>query len=585
MRLLVSAMAALVTSANVVGADMHWPFDAWPIPGLRGHQGEAKLADGVFNKSLVVDGQTTVEVTGFQVPDSDSFTAAIWLNAYAIDRGQQMIMAKNRYSLDEREWGAMIDRDGRIKLYVWQGAWAVVDSGHVPKVGHWQHLLVSITPTSAAIRINGSPSKSVALKRPVAKTKAPLTFGGVNDNGRIWQNLFGALDDVRMYDRALSDAEATALYQPVASVHQIPLPPPQSNLDRKIYRLWSGPEIPADSATIPFAEGMAHRTIHDAREAEHKFLHGAAIINYKGTFFANWANSPRNENYPNETLRGRRTKDPLGAWSDLEIVGPGFEGLERHSHGVYLAHKGELWTFPARFGVGVTGRRFSGLGADALVLNETTGKWKNRGRAMDNCWPYDEPVRMENGSYITGGQDRNGHPVVAFSDGDNILHWTSVLIPFPPRLKPSFAETSVWAEGARVTALIRGGANVAWVATSDDYGMTWATAMPSNMPMPRAKCYFGKLSTGQLYLLSNLKNRDTLCVSVGQPGETTLSKIWRIRQGSSAPVPRFKGAAKSPQWSYPYGYEHDGKLYVVYSIGKEDCGLSVIPISALAAKN
>ncbi|NQT86116.1 hypothetical protein HQ560_05085, partial [bacterium] len=97
----------------------------------------------------------------------------------------------------------------------------------------------------------------------------------------------------------------------------------------------------------------------------------------------------------------------------------------------------------------------------------------------------------------------------------------------------------------------------------------------------RAKAYLGKLSTGQLYLLSNVKNRDTLAVSVGRPGELTLLSIWRIRHGKSGP-PRFRGRAKSKQWCYPYGYEHDGKLYVVYSIGKEDCGLSVIPISSLA---
>ena len=100
--------------------------------------------------------------------------------------------------------------------------------------------------------------------------------------------------------------------------------------------------------------------------------------------------------------------------------------------------------------------------------------------------------------------------------------------------------------------------------------------------MPRSKAYLGKLSTGQLYLISNLKNRDTLVISVGTPGEKTLSSMWRIRHGSSKPIPRFEGHAKSPQWSYPYGYEHDGKLYIVYSIGKEDCGLSVIPIESLA---
>ncbi|MFH1266355.1 MAG: hypothetical protein ABIK89_11570, partial [Planctomycetota bacterium] len=55
---------------------------------------------------------------------------------------------------------------------------------------------------------------------------------------------------------------------------------------------------------------------------------------------------------------------------------------------------------------------------------------------------------------------------------------------------------------------------------------------------------------------------------------------YKFLHGPSGP-PRFPGAAKSKQWSYPYGHEHDGKLYVVYSIGKEDCGLSELPIESL----
>ena len=71
-----------------------------------------------------------------------------------------------------------------------------------------------------------------------------------------------------------------------------------------------------------------------------------------------------------------------------------------------------------------------------------------------------------------------------------------------------------------------------------------------------------------------------MAISVGRAGESSLCRMWRIRSGRSGP-PRFPGAAKSKQWSYPYGYEHEGSLYVVYSIGKEDCGLSVVPVAAL----
>jgi hypothetical protein len=247
---------------------------------------------------------------------------------------------------------------------------------------------------------------------------------------------------------------------------------------------------------------------------------------------------------------------------------------------VLFVHKGELWTICARFGVGTPGRRFTGLRAEAFVLDEKTDRWKSRGIVMNNCWPYDQPVRMANGNFITGGQDKDGLPVVAISHGDKLTKWDSVPIPYDRRLKPGFAETTVCSDGDRVIAVIRGGGGVAWVSTSDDDGRNWSIARPSNLPMPRAKAYLGRLRTGQIYLVSNLVNRDTLVISVSRPGEQTLSRMWRIRHGKSIP-PRFAGAAKAKQWSYPYAFEHDEKLYVVYSVGKEECGLSILPIESL----
>lgn len=347
------------------------------------------------------------------------------------------------------------------------------------------------------------------------------------------------------------------------------------------FPLWSGEELPKDPEAIPFAEGIEHRVIHRPDADGYRFLHGAAIIFHEGTWYAHWANSPVNENGPHETLQGRRSHDGGRTWTPLEKIGPGFEGEERHSHGVFLPVEGRLWSIAARFGVGKEGKRFPGLRAEAFELNPETDRWNSRGIVMENCWPYDEPVRMGNGSYLTGGQDRDGLPVVAFSQGSEFEKpWKTVPIPFPPRLAPSFAETTVWAQGPCAMAVIRGGGGVAWISTSEDCGETWTEARPANLPMPRAKAYLGKLSTDQLYLVSNYQNRDTLVISTGKPGEGTLCRMWRLRQGRSE-APRFPGFAKSPQWSYPFAHEHEGKLWVVYSIGKEECGLTIVPLESL----
>lgn len=349
------------------------------------------------------------------------------------------------------------------------------------------------------------------------------------------------------------------------------------------YRLWSGPPLSADPAQLAEVAGVEHRTLHQATEDGFKFLHGAAIISFRNVMYANWANSPVDENSQLETLQGRRSTDAGRTWSPLEIIGPDIEGPECHSHGVLLVHKDRLWTFCARFGLGEKARHFPGLQAEAFVLNEQENRWESQGIVMQNCWPYDQPKRMGNGNFITGGQDKDGLPVIAISHGDDLTKWDTIPIPYDPQLKPNFAETTVWAEKNHVIAVIRGAANVAWVATSDDFGRKWKTAIASNLPMPEAKAYLGQLSTGQLYLLSNYKNRDTLVISVGNPGEQTLSRMLRIRHGQSE-QPRFPGFAKAKSWSYPYGYEHDGKLYVVYSIGKEDCGLSVLPLASLKSE-
>jgi len=191
----------------------------------------------------------------------------------------------------------------------------------------------------------------------------------------------------------------------------------------------------------------------------------------------------------------------------------------------------------------------------------------------------DHPTPMDNGSWIMGGLDRNWRSVVAISRGRNLTQWDTIAIPYPEGM--GFLETSVIVDGPNVTAFIRNSPTVA-VATSRDFGRSWSAVGQSNYPMSAAQPFASTLSTGQRYLISNIGNRDTLVIAVSRPGQSEFVRAWSIRNGRKPEVD-YQGRTAGGAWAYPCAYEHDDKLYVVYSVRKLECELAIIPIGALAA--
>ncbi len=188
------AILCLALTVPSFAADRHWSLDQPTQSGLLVLGGEVAVAPGVLGHSLALDGISILQVkeSAGITHDKRGFACSVWVNPYAAKNGQQMIVAKNRYSLNEREWGVMIDKDGRYTLYARQDGWSTLASDERPTIGQWQHVAVAISDGAARLWINGRSAGILKLDRPVPRTKAPLTFGGVNDNGRIWQNLFGA---------------------------------------------------------------------------------------------------------------------------------------------------------------------------------------------------------------------------------------------------------------------------------------------------------------------------------------------------------------------------------------------------------
>ena len=92
----------------------------WPLNDVTDTlivHGKVKLAKGAVGQSLALDGESLIELKDTAKFASDAFTISLWFNPYDLALGQQMLVGKNRYSLNERQWSLTIEPNGKLKAY------------------------------------------------------------------------------------------------------------------------------------------------------------------------------------------------------------------------------------------------------------------------------------------------------------------------------------------------------------------------------------------------------------------------------------------------------------------------------------
>lgn len=554
------ALLAFVSSASAAT----WPLDA--VDDSMVVHGAARTAAGASAQSLVLDGASVLELKDSAKLVGVPFTVSLWFNPYVLEGGQQMLVGKNRYSLNERQWGLLIEPDGKLKAYVQQGGWSTISCAEPLKAGSWHRAVLTVDGSKASLYLNGKAVGDVVLKKPVPVTAAPITLGGTWDEGRPRQTFLGALDEVRIEAGATGATEIAAAFKPVTDTHKLPKPKTAD------FPLWDAANKLGEVKELPVLEGIEHRVIKkwDKDADGYTFLHGVGLAWHKGKLYASIGHNKGAENTVTEEAQYRVSEDGGQTWSELRVIDPGNEKDLAVSHGVFLSQGGKLWAFH-----GAYYNKMERIHTRAYSLDETTGQWVKHGVVLENgFWALNQPVRMSDGNWIMAGISAGPYSnsgvfpaAVAISHGDDFTKWDFVGIPVHDGIR-LWGESAVIVDGANVLSIARyGGKPLALIAKSSDFGRTWTTMGESNLPMTTSKPAAGMLSNGRRYLVAtnaanNGGKRYPLTIAISEPGKDVFSKVFVIRHAEHG------GPGESNEkasLSYPCATEHEGKLYVGFS--------------------
>jgi hypothetical protein len=360
------------------------------------------------------------------------------------------------------------------------------------------------------------------------------------------------------------------------------------------YVLWD-PAVPLPRpGKVPDLRCVTHSVVHRAVPGEYQFLHESAVTVHDGKLVAAWANDPRDENSAEGIVRAAWSSNRGKTWERLQVVGPGAvsaAGQECDNHVVLHSHGGRLYAYASRWLGGPQEDHgwhpLPSMRGVQFLYRKETDDWVETGVTIPRFLHMQGPQKLPDGGWIMAGEFGFSEPAVAICEDDDFTVWKTY--PITTRRKLRFPEPTVIVEPNRLVAVIRHfnmmgpPRETGLVSESFDGGRTWSEAVESNLPMVDSKPFGGILSTGQRYLVFNYPDphsrRGNLVIGVSRPGEDRLSALATIRQG--IPPVQLVGECKEPQWSYPYAVELEGTLYVTYSISKEDCAMSAIPIDVL----
>jgi prepilin-type N-terminal cleavage/methylation domain-containing protein len=167
---------------------------------------------GKIGKALIFDGSDDYVSLNQQPFLSNGFTFSVWVKIPSlIPSGYTNIFNNNQFyirksnSAEGNYWDAFITlSDNSVEPRA---------RGIVAQADVWTHLVVVWDKVMLKIYVNSEPKDNVARTGDLTSTTVTAQLGRGEQTNTLLHPFLGIIDEVRIYDRALSPAEIKALYE------------------------------------------------------------------------------------------------------------------------------------------------------------------------------------------------------------------------------------------------------------------------------------------------------------------------------------------------------------------------------------
>ena len=370
---------------------------------------------------------------------------------------------------------------------------------------------------------------------------------------------------------------------PSVTASAMSAPPPAE----KLARMFAVPGLPSDPTRVEWSKLPSYngRTSLVARGVpnESAFMHHPKIAFFDGKFFAKW-----NDGYVGEDFAGQRVRyatSPDGITWSAPVDLTGRHPKRRYTACGFWLREGEVYALAALRDASDAGPSGEEPVLLAFKYDAQTGRFGERTVIAKDFFAGNIPQKTPAGDWLILGKGGVGSwgPMKAAKGGVKAIDdWTIRDLPGAGKLEE--AEWYTLPNNHLVAHFRTRGTKPFFLARSYsvDSGATWSEPVVTNFPEAGARHHGLKLSNGLYALLVNPNpdGRIPFSIALSKDG-LVYDRIGNVR--AEPTKARNAGRAKSPGYHYMRGFEHQGKLYTIYSVNKEDIEVTIVPLAELAA--